>query len=118
MGSSKSNVRHSTFRKLWIGIGILVLLSPLGLIIPRLFGAGGAWGEWGVDQIEDLAGYVPEGLKRLSALWSAPVADYAFSGWDTGVKALISYVLSGAVGVVIVVAVAYIFGRILKRDER
>ncbi len=118
MGSSKFNVQRSTFKKLWIGIGILILLSPLGLILPKLFGAGDSWGEWEVDQIKDLVGYIPEGLKRLSTLWSAPVADYAFSGWDKGVKSLVGYILSGTLGVVIVVAVAYIFGKILKRGER
>lgn len=33
--------------KLWIGIGALIVLSPLGLILPDQFKAGSAWGEWG-----------------------------------------------------------------------
>ena len=44
----------TTTKKLWIGIVILTLLSPLGLIIPALFGAGGAWGEWGLEEIKKL----------------------------------------------------------------
>jgi hypothetical protein len=118
MKSAKLKVRSSRSRKLWTGIGILALLSPLGLILPKLFGAGGAGGEWRVDEIKDIAGYVPEGLKRLSTLWSAPVADYAFEGWDRGFKAYVAYILSGILGVAIVAAVAYILGKILKRGER
>jgi len=107
--------RNSNYRKLWIGIGILILLAPIGLIIPELFKAGGAWGEWGADEIKDIAGYVPEGLKRISELWSAPIPDYAFAGWDKGVKSYIAYIISGLVGVVIVVAVSYALGKFLKR---
>ena len=110
MGSSK-------FRKLWIGIGVLILLSPLGLVLPRMFRAGGAWGEWGLDGINERAGYVPEGLKGLSGIWSAPVSDYAFSGWNKGLKGYLAYILSGIVGVALVAGLAYVLGRVLKRNE-
>lgn len=112
--------QDSNYRRLWIALGILILLAPIGLILPELFKAGGAWGEWGVDEIKDIAGYVPEGLKRISELWTAPIPDYAFTGWDKGVKSLIAYIVSGLIGVVIVVAVSYVLGKILKRgnDER
>ena len=55
--------------KLWIGVGALIILSPLGLIIPDHFKAGSAWGEWGADKIQKLVGYVPKGLGKLSSLW-------------------------------------------------
>jgi hypothetical protein len=110
-------IKGSKYRKLWIGIGILILLAPIGLILPELFKAGGAWGEWGVDEIKHIAGYVPAGLKRISELWSAPIPDYAFSGWDKGGKSYIAYIISGIIGVVIVAAFAYIIGKILKRGE-
>ena len=35
--------------KLWIGMIVLICLSPLGLLIPEHFKAGAAWGEWGAD---------------------------------------------------------------------
>lgn len=108
------------FKKLWVGIIILILLTPAGLILPELLKAGGAWGEWGIDEIaewmkrEGLNEYVPEGLKRLSEIWSAPIPDYAFSGWESGAKGYIAYILSGLIGVLIVVAVSYIFSKLLK----
>lgn len=107
----------SNYRKLWIGIGILILLAPLGLMLPELLKASGAWSEWGADGIKNIAGYLPEGLKRISELWSAPLPDYAFTGWDKGVKSYIAYLISGLIGVVLVVAVSYVLGKVLKRGN-
>jgi len=114
----KLPMSKTKFRKLWIGLGILVLLTPMGLLLPRLFHASGAWGEWGAPEIKEIAGYLPEGLKKLSDIWSAPVSDYGFPGWDKGVKVYFGYILSGILGVAIVVVVAYILGKILKKDDR
>lgn len=111
-------IRNPKFRKLWIGLAVLILLTPLGLALPGLFNAGGAWGEWGVEEIRSVIGYVPEGLRRLSEIWSAPLRDYALSGWDEGMKSYLSYLLSGLAGVLIVAVLAYVLGRILKRGER
>ncbi|MFZ6017830.1 MAG: hypothetical protein ACOYU0_09610 [Nitrospirota bacterium] len=72
MKSSKSIPTKSgqslKFKKLWIGIVILIILSPIGLAFPEFFKASGAWGEWGVDELKDIVGYIPEGLKKLSEL--------------------------------------------------
>lgn len=102
----------------------MILLAPIGLILPELLKAGGAWGEWSVDEIAEwmkkkgLEDYIPEGLKRLSEIWSAPIPDYVFSGWDKGIKPYIAYIISSLIGVAIIVAVAYLFAKILKGDER
>ena len=68
--------------KFWIGIAVLIVLSPLGLLLPEYFKAGSAWGEWGADEMHKLVGYVPKGLEKLSSLWNAPMPDYAFKGWE------------------------------------
>jgi hypothetical protein len=112
------NAQKQNYRKLWIGIGILILLAPIGLILPELFHADGAWGEWGADEIKNIAGYVPEGLKRLSELWPAPVSDYAFKGWDRGVKSYVAYIISGLLGVAVVVGCTYLLAKIIKRGEK
>ena len=61
--------------KLWIGIGLLAILSPIGLLLPAHFNAGAAWGEWGKDEIQKLVGYIPEGLNKLTSFWRAPLPD-------------------------------------------
>lgn len=107
----------SPYRKLWIGIGILTLLVPIGLILPEVFKAGGAWGEWGAEEIKAIAGYVPEGLRRISHLWSAPIRDYAFTGWDKGARSYGAYIVSGIIGVGLVVALSYIIGKVLRKKN-
>ena len=67
-----------TIRKLWLFIAVLIILTPIGLIIPEHFKAGSAWGEWGAEEIQKFIGYVPNGLEKLSSLWNAPIPDYAF----------------------------------------
>jgi hypothetical protein len=57
--------------KLWIGLGALALLSPIGVILPAKLKAGPAWGEWGAGELKGLVGYVPKGLEKLSSLWNA-----------------------------------------------
>jgi cobalt/nickel transport system permease protein len=74
-------------RRLWLGLAILMVASPLGLLA-----AGMAWGEWGVEDLKDPAireqilhasgnvappEAVPHGLERLAGLWTAPFPDYA-----------------------------------------
>ena len=70
-----------TTTKLWIGIGILAALSPVGIFLPEKLKAGSAWGEWGADEFKGLVGYVPRGLEKLSSLWNAIMPDYTFKGW-------------------------------------
>ena len=108
-----------TTLKLWIGMGILILLSPLGLFLPEHFKAGDAWGEWGTEAIKELVGYIPPGLERLSRLWSAPIPDYAFKGWEEkGLSQLsFAYIISAVVGIVIIVLIVLLIGRVLARKS-
>lgn len=105
--------------KFWIGLAILVVLSPLGLIIPDYFKAGSAWGEWGPDEIQKLVGYVPKGLNKLSSLWNAPMPDYSFKGWEE--KGLVhlsfAYIISAIVGIAIISGLAWFIGKILTKKK-
>jgi hypothetical protein len=103
--------------KIWIFIGILIVLSPLGLLLPEHFKAGAAWGEWGVDEIQKLVGYIPQGLAKLSSFWSAPIPDYAFKGWEGKplVNLSLAYVFSASLGVLICVGVVFILGKFLTK---
>jgi len=76
-----------TLRPLWIALALLLVLTPLGILA-----GGAAWGEWGVrdfsqaearQRITQASGnlapptHVPQGLERLSSLWTAPFPQYA-----------------------------------------
>jgi cobalt/nickel transport protein len=92
------------YYKYWVAILIFALLSPLGLIIPDHFQAGSAWGEWGADEMFNLIGYVPQGLKKISVLWNAPLPDYSFQGWEERGLAQLSYayIISALLGITII----------------
>ncbi|MGC1454282.1 MAG: PDGLE domain-containing protein [Nitrospirota bacterium] len=108
----------SKIRKLWIGIGILIFLSPLGVIIPRQFGAGGAWGEWGPEAIEKVAGFVPAGMKQLAEKWKAPLRDYGLPGQSKGLAGeSAGYVVAAIIGVAFTAGMMYLLARILGRKK-
>ncbi|MGD0566528.1 MAG: PDGLE domain-containing protein [Candidatus Goldiibacteriota bacterium] len=106
--------------KLWLGLAVIAALTPLGLFIPALFKAGGAWGEWGPEEIKKLTGFVPEKLGQLSGLWKAPMADYSFSGWENKGLAHLSfaYVCSAILGALLIAAIALAVGRILAEGKK
>lgn len=103
--------------KLWIGLVSLALLSPLGLLLPGYFRAGDAWGEWSVEGVKELVGYIPEKLEKLSSIWKAPLPDYAFQGVEEkGIGHLsAAYIFSAVIGIVVVVAIMFLIGKMLTR---
>jgi hypothetical protein len=103
--------------KLWIGIGVLILLSPLGLLLPEHFKAGVAWGEWEIGQIKDFIGYIPKGLEKVSSLWNAPIPDYAFKGWEERglVHLSFAYIISAIIGIAVVVGIVLVIGKKLSK---
>ena len=97
----------------------MALLTPLGLWLPEKFQAGEAWGEWGTDSLAKLIGYVPKGLQRLSELWQAPLPDYGFGGGQSSSAfQLLSYLISGIVGILFAGAVIYALSRLIIRNGK
>lgn len=106
-------------RKLWIGLLVLALLTPIGVILPEKLRAGAAWGEWGPEELQKLIGYVPAGLRRLAELWRAPVPDYNLGGEGASMTVqVISYVASGIIGILAVGLVVYLIARMVVRREK
>jgi len=106
-------------RRLWWGLILLILLSPLGLILPELFKSGPGWGEWRLEEIEKMIGFAPEGLKKWADLWSAPLPEYHFAGWEKKGLFLSSlgYILTGLLGVGMVVLVTLLLGKWMRRKD-
>lgn len=109
----------SKVRKLWIGIGILVLLSPLGLLLPAWLKAKGGWGEWGLDQIARIVGFVPEGMKHLAERWKAPLPDYGLPKQNPGLlTGSLGYIVTAIIGVGVTAGLTYLFAKILARQKK
>jgi len=98
-------------RWLWIGLALLVIATPLGLLAP-----GTAWGEWGAEELTRLGlGAVPAGLEKLSNLWGAPMAGYDV---PTLGNANLGYVLSALLGVVVILIVVWLFMMLLTAGKK
>lgn len=104
----------------WLALAALGLLTPIGLWLPGWFGAHGAWGEWGPEEITrpDAAGphavkHAPEGMKRLSTAWAAPLPDYALPGQEgqAGLRRSATYILSALVGIAGVGLLVFLLAR-------
>ena len=112
-----------------LGLGLLILLAPLGLLLPKALHAGSAWGEWSAGEVNEeiakaggsaTAGYVPAGIRQAEEHgWRAAMPDYAFRGQESaGLAALsLAYVISGVLGVATLVVVIWLFARRLAREE-
>ena len=91
----------------------MICLSPLGLLA-----AGGAWGEWGPDEIASVAtggtalGYVPTGMQNGFKL-NALLQDYSVKGMPD----FVGYIISAVAGAAILVILFRIFGLIGKKGH-
>ncbi|HEY3284677.1 MAG TPA: cobalt transporter CbiM [Armatimonadota bacterium] len=108
---------RGALRRLVIGLGVLALLSPLGLYLPARFGGGTAWGEWSQEELTKALGYVPQGISRLGGTWRAPLPDYAPSGGESSplVWSSLWYLASAAAGLAVLALVALILLRRVSR---
>jgi cobalt/nickel transport system permease protein len=87
----EDRVLWPTARKLWLGLGVLLILTPLGILA-----VGSAWGEWSAKDFRN----PPRGLQQLSSLWSAPLSGYAPSFIPS---ASFGYLVSAMLGVGLIV---------------
>jgi len=102
------------FRKLWLALGVLIILSPLGLLA-----TGTAFGEWSADEVREMLGYVPPGLAKLADTWRhAPLPDYSVPGLTAGfAQSALGYIVSAVVGVVLVSGIILLFYRVTANSE-
>jgi cobalt/nickel transport system permease protein len=90
------------WRALWIGLAVMIVLVPVGLLAP-----GTAWGEWGTQQLSRLGfAFIPEGMAKLSGLWSAPLPGYNLPALK---NASLGYLLSGITGTIVIGIVVWLF---------
>lgn len=117
-------VAHS-LRSLWLALGVLMLLTPLGILA-----SGTAWGEWAADDFASADARqaiaaaslsqappesVPAGLARLSSAWTAPWAEYAPAFVTTPA---VGYALSAMFGVGLIVLVSDGLARLMSALRR
>jgi hypothetical protein len=111
-GNMKLNKKYILF------IVILILLSPVGIILPGLLKSGDAWGEFSVESVKEQTGIEPEGMKKDAAIYSAPVPDYNLGNEDDSLtKRSFSYVISGLLGTGIILIITFGVVKVMTRKR-
>lgn len=104
----------SKWKSLYIIFAIIILLTPLGLLAH-----GGAWAEWGIDEVKNMVGYVPEGMSRFSEIIKGVLPDYGIPGFDKNfLQSSVGYIISAVVGIAIIVIVFAILGNFLGKTSK
>jgi hypothetical protein len=106
-------------KKILIVLVALAIVSPIGIYLPVKFNAENAWGEWSTETIEKLVGFVPAKLQETADLWKAPIPDYNLGDEkSTFTVQAFSYILSGAIGIILCILVLFGLSKLLvKKSE-
>lgn len=113
----------ASLKKLWAGLALLMILTPLGLLA-----VGSAWGEWAPEDFAQpdsrrqiaaasqgqVPAAAPAGLERLSTIWTAPIPDYAPPILK---NAAFGYVLSAMTGTGLIILASLMLGFVGRRPR-
>jgi cobalt/nickel transport protein len=105
-------------KKITAALLILLILCPLGLILPKVFHANGAWGEWSMEDVQKKLGFVPQGMKEKAAIYKAPLANYSFKGENHSLlSGSLGYFVSGCAALLIIGLGTWFFMKIKSRHD-
>ncbi len=97
-------------RPLWIAFMIIVCLVPIGLVA-----TGTPWGEWSMEEVKDILGYLPSGMAQSGPGWRGLLPDYSIPGVEGRLGGVLAYIFSALAGSVVVVFLIYLWGRLWRR---
>lgn len=96
------NFDNSNLKPMYKLLIALIILSPLGLLA-----AGTAWGEWGSSEIQEILGFIPQGMKK-GFNFNSLMPDYAVNG----IPEIFGYILSAVIGVILIIFIIKLFSKI------
>lgn len=106
-------------RKILIILLLLCFITPIGILLPMVFDAGDAWGEWSAQTMKDLIGYVPKGLAKYSDVWTAPLPDYTVNMEDTSIVHQSGYyIVSGIAGATVTYIAMLLIARLIVKNGK
>ena len=111
-------VLRPRYKRVGAAFTAIAVVAPLGLIAP-----GFAYGEGSVADVQAAFGYVPQGLRDLSGVFSAPLGAYNlplpfFSDANAALwHAAIGYEISGIIGILLCGGAVYLGARLLGRGR-
>ena len=102
------------YKSFIIGLIVLVVLTPLGLIA-----TGTAWGEWSMTELQKKIGYIPQGFAKISHIWTSIMPDYTAPGLGGGFfQSALGYIISAIVGIALISTVMLITFKILMKEQK
>jgi cobalt/nickel transport protein len=105
------DLEKNTLRNMVIALIALAMLTPLGLLA-----TGDAFGEWGLGELAEKAGFAPSGMQHMSTAWSAPIPDYSLTGAGGSAGASAAYILSAVIGAALCIGILYFLGRMICKN--
>ncbi len=119
MLSEKAGKMNKLQKKILVILLLLCLITPAGILLPAYFNAGEAWGEWSAETVKDMIGYVPEGLKKYSDIYKAPMPDYTVNSEEKSIVHKSGfYVVSGLIGATITYIAMLIILKLITRHGK
>lgn len=85
----------NSIKPLYALLAILAIISPIGLLA-----AGTAWGEWELDQVKTLVGFLPKGMQSGFS-FKGIIPDY----WVGGKLGTIGYIASAVIGTLLIILI-------------
>jgi hypothetical protein len=96
-------------RRYWLVLLVMALVSPLGLLAK-----GSAWGEWGTEELQELAGFVPLGIGQATGWWQSLFPDYSMKFLGEGqMGEKVGYMMSAILGAGLVYGAMWVYLRII-----
>ena len=97
-------------KKLFIFLGILILLVPLGLLTDAP-----AWGEWDSSYFEKVLGIMPKGIEKIESSIHIKhlLPDYSLPGANS----VVGYYVSAIIGASLIFTLYYIIYLLIKRKR-
>jgi len=111
-------VLPARFKRVGAAFTAIAVIAPLGLIAP-----GFAYGEGSTEDVQAAFGYIPQGLKDLSTVFSAPLGGYNlplpfFSDANAELwHAALGYEITAIIGILMCGGAIYLGARLLGRGR-
>jgi cobalt/nickel transport protein len=92
-----------------IGWLVLILITPLGLLAK-----GAAWGEWGLNELKQKIGFIPQGTSRYSFIVKNFLADYSIPGFNKNFcQSALGYIFTAVIGVSVILLVFWLAAKLI-----
>jgi hypothetical protein len=119
MHTGKVKRMNKLQKKILFFLLFLCFITPVGIMLPAIFHAGNAWGEWSAQTLKDLIGYVPKGLAKYSDVWNAPLSNYTANINDTSVVHRSGYyIVSGIIGSTLTYIAMLLISKLIVKNEK